>query len=177
MACASPVIDLATLKYQGFEAELPVDSSKREALIGTASKFFTLRFAQLQAQLNAQAARILSRTCSLSLVQWRIVAMLAITQPSTSTDICMATSMDKGLFSRNLKRLVAEGIVSIDEDHEDNRRHILSLTPAGQNLHDATFKIMAKRQEALMAEVTEEERTLLFSILDRIGEAARRDDV
>jgi len=147
------------------------DDQKARELTG----FVTYRISQLHPKLNAQAAHVLKQHAGLSLVQWRILALIEAFGPAVSSGtIIEKASMDKGLFSRGLKRLMADSFVVGEVDKEDQRRVPLSLTPRGRELHDKTIAIMRRRQEHLLHDLTDEERDCLFSALEKLMNNAGR---
>ena len=137
--------------------------------------FVTYRISQLHPKLNAQAAHILKEHAGLSLVQWRILALIHAFGPKVSSGALIEKAgMDKGLFSRGLKRLTAEGFVIGEVDKKDQRRVPLSLTPEGRKLHDKTIAIMRKRQKHLLHDLTDKEEAHLFSAIDKLMANAER---
>ena len=78
--------------------------------------FVTYRISQLHPKLNSQAAYILRKHGGLSLIQWRTIALIHAMGPNvSSTEIIKRVDMDKGLFSRNVKTLIAAGGVSANK--------------------------------------------------------------
>ena len=152
------------------------DDSTRERAEETHPKdFVTYRIAQLHPKLNSQAAHILREHAGLSLVQWRIVALLQVAgRPISSRELTLQVSMDQGLFSRSLKTLVADGLVSTAVDPTDQRRSLLTLTKTGLALYEKTIPVMRQRQKHLMRNLSVEEREVLFRALDKLSENAER---
>lgn len=132
------------------------------------TQFITFRLARLQARLNAQAARILKDASGLSLTQWRIIAWLGWRGPTRASDISRLAQIDKGLFSRKLKTLVAQGVLTSEPDKTDQRQHMLRLTAEGTRLFETTLPVMQRRQRALTGALTPEELTTFFAVLDKL---------
>lgn len=139
--------------------------------------FITYRISQVHPKLNAQAAYILRKHASLSLLQWRTIALLKTFGPAVSSvDLINQINMDKGLFSRTLKGLITDEFVSAKADKSDQRRQLLSLTSKGADRYDNVITIMRKRQEYLLHDVTKTERAALFSALKKLAVNAKRKD-
>ena len=139
--------------------------------------FITYRISQLHPKLNAQAAHILREHAGLSLVQWRIIALIKAFGPKvSSTGIIKQVSMDKGLFSRALKSLIHDAMVTAETDISDHRRMLLSLSSKGKELHGNVIETMRDRQRHLMHDITDEEREILFSALAKLERNTQRID-
>ncbi len=140
-------------------------------------QFLTFRMTRLQAKLNAQASHILKKHSGISLVQWRIIALLGADGPSTLTEMVASGEQDKGQFSRCIKSLVAAGLVCATQNQADRRQQILSLTKAGQAIYDSTIDIMRKRQRLLSKELSHEELATLYRAFDKLRVAADMRDI
>ena len=139
-------------------------------------QFVTYTMARVQAKLNAQAAAILKRHSNLSLVQWRVIALLAAGNCDSLTTLCRLSGMDKGQVSRKLTQLVADGMVRSRLDEHDHRSQKLSLTEDGLKLYDRILPVMRSRQAHVTSNLAEEELAALLEYLDRIEAAADRRD-
>ena len=143
-----------------------------EALQG----LLTFRISRVNARLNVQATQILKKIAGLSLVQWRLITSIHALGTTTSNQICRTTAMDKGLVSRKLKDLVADGFIDAQVNQNDNRQQMLSLTEKGERIHEAVQPIMRRRREYLMEQLTPDESQILFAALAKIDASADRVD-
>ncbi len=139
-------------------------------------QFVTFRMSRVQARLNAQASDILERHSGLSLIQWRTIAILAILGETTPMAVARFGRLDKGLLSRKLKALIADGLVSSRSDPNDQRRQLLSLTRAGRAVYDRLLPIMEARQAHLVADLDPQQRSAFLEALDKIEQATARRD-
>ena len=140
-------------------------------------RFISYRISRVHAKLNAQAGHILRNHAGLSLVQWRMLAMIKVLGPNvSSSDVIEFATVDKGLFSRNLKAMLADGLVSGTADKEDQRRLLLRLTDKGQQLYERTLSVTRCRQDHLTHNLTPEERHALERALDKLEVNAERKD-
>ena len=135
-------------------------------------QFLTYRISRVQAKLNAQANDLLRRHAGLTLSQWRILALLGAVGQTRLTDLARIAALDKGLLSRNLKVMIAEGFVTSKQDDLDHRIQHLTLTSKGLDLFDATLPKMRARQHHLRASLTSKELEMLYSAMDKLELAA-----
>ena len=141
------------------------------------TRFLTYRFSRVQAKLNAQATRLLHRTAGLGLTQWRILALIGDAGGTArASEITSFAAIDKGLFSRKLKGLVEDGLVTTAPDKKDQRVQHLRLTAKGQRLYDSTLPVMRARQRALRSHFDDEELRVLYAALDKLESAAEETE-
>jgi len=131
----------------------------------TVGRFLTYRLSRVQARMNAQGARILQNAAGLSLIQWRIITLVAGHDGATSTELTAVSAIDKGLFSRKLKTLVLDGIIQAKVNPADNRVQHLFLTDKGREIHARVLPIMMRRQEVLREGLGPEKADQLFDLL------------
>ncbi|MGI9363597.1 MAG: MarR family winged helix-turn-helix transcriptional regulator [Rhizobiaceae bacterium] len=150
---------------------------ERESDANELLDFVTYRLSRVHPRLNAQAAHILKERAGLSLLQWRTIALLRTFGPAVpSIDIIGPFHIDKGLFSRTLKGLAAENYVAVEQDKNDQRRQLLSLTAKGEETYKRVITTMRKRQKYLLHNVSEAEKSVLYSALDKLEINAQRKD-
>ncbi len=135
------------------------------------ANFLTYRMARVQAKLNAQGARLLREVAGLTLTQWRIIFLVARADDTRSSEITRAFEIDKGLLSRNLKTLIADGLIKSRTDETDHRAHNLTLTDEGRRLFEETLPHMQKRQAGLRTALTEQELTTFQTALNKLESA------
>ncbi|MEM6617991.1 MAG: MarR family winged helix-turn-helix transcriptional regulator [Pseudomonadota bacterium] len=130
--------------------------------------FITYRLARVQARLNVQAARLLRDVSGISLPQWRVVALLGDVTETTSRELVRRSAIDKGLVSRTLKTLQAEGYVETRLSKADQRVQKISLTPKGRALFEKTLPHMHQRQRIIEASCSAEELRIFRAVLQRL---------
>lgn len=135
-------------------------------------QFLTYRLSRVQAKLNAQAGALLKRHAGLTLSQWRILALVGSAGQTRLSDLARGAALDKGMLSRNLKNMIAEGLVLARQDDVDQRVQHLSLSPAGRDLFERTLPRMQMRQKHLRESLTSAELASLNAALDKLEIAA-----
>lgn len=139
-------------------------------------RFLTYRISRVHWKLNSQASKILHETVGITLAQWRIIAFIGGSESITATELVKLTAMDKGLVSRNVKALIADGIVTSLDSEKDNRVHMLSLTPKGRSLFDVALPRMQQRQAKLQQGITPEDLEAFHRVIDALELAAEDID-
>lgn len=132
------------------------------------ANFVTYRLSQINAKLTRQATLHLRTHCDLSIVQWRILALVSASAPITSAALVKAVAMDAGLFSRNLKSLIADGLILSRTDPNDNRQQVLRLSKRGHNQYKRAYPFMKERRDNLTKGISEEDLDSFFRVLESI---------
>lgn len=73
--------------------------------------------------------------CGLTGSQFSIFRALDVLKSGTSQDIQRLLILDQTTLSRNLKRLINDGYILVNEDKEDRRRKNLQLSAKGKSLY------------------------------------------
>lgn len=110
----------------------------------------------------------------LSVVQWRILALVHGAQPVNSAVLCKGLSMDAGLFSRSLKTLIEKKWVKISDSKSDKRQMLISLTRSGDRKYLEAAPVMKKRREDLTEGLTAKDRAELMRMLDILDHNAAK---
>ena len=140
------------------------------------NQFLTYRISRLHAKLNAQASRILNNSVGITLNQWRMIAFIGGTGKLTASELIAATAMDKGLVSRNVKSLIASGLVISSSSERDNRVQVLSLTPRGKLVFEVALPRMQRRQDDLQLALSADEIATFRSVVDKLERAVEKMD-
>lgn len=135
-------------------------------------QFLPDRLARIQSKLNAQVSRILREHAGITSTQWRIIAFIGSHGSCTSAQLSRVAEMDKGLVSRTVKSLQADGLIHATRKESDNRAMYLDLTKAGRAIFDRTMPRMEARQVALNAYLADSLSEELKRAFDRLERAA-----
>lgn len=123
----------------------------------------------LSNRLSASASRAYMRQFGVGVMEWRAMALLAANPGITANQIAHTSGVDKSAVSRAIHLLVKRGDVISAEDQTDNRRALLTLTPAGLALHDRIIVASLERERLLLAGLNDKERVVLFDLLKRLN--------
>jgi DNA-binding MarR family transcriptional regulator len=120
-------------------------------------------------RLSASASRAYMRQFGVGVMEWRAMALLAANPGITANQIAHTSGVDKSAVSRAIHLLVKRGDVHVAEDQNDNRRALLTLTPAGLALHDRIIFASLERERLLLTGLNDKERGALFDLLKRLN--------
>jgi len=104
----------------------------------------------------------------IGVVEWRLIALLAVEDNITANQMCQAIGLDKSAVSRSLQALEAAGTITGQTDSSDARRYTVSLTEQGRALHDRVLKVALERERRLLSDFTPEEVDTLVNLLGRM---------
>ena len=86
----------------------------------------------------------------------------------SAADICDFSGHLKNNISRAITALESKGLVRREPHAQDQRKLILYITAAGRDLHDQFMPGLKKREEDMMACLTQEDRLMLELLLQRL---------
>lgn len=112
----------------------------------------------------------------LSPQQWRVIRVLVEEDKLDATEIAERCALLMPSLSRILQNLHRRGLVTRRTASDDQRRAIVSITPAGRKL----FKTLSPINEARYAYITEKfgygKLELLYELLHELAEKIDEDD-
>ncbi len=117
---------------------------------------------------DAESNRLLSRH------QASILDHLDEIDPTTVNDLARHMGVTAATMSLAIDRLERKGYVARARDAADRRRVHVRLTSAGVRVRDAASVLDPPRVEALLAKLTDEERSVALRGLGLLAEAAAR---
>lgn len=117
----------------------------------TIRDLLSYRIHRLANALSRGAARRYRQEFDVSLMEWRILALLGGYAPLTLRDLAREAGIDKAQASRAVKALVARGLVERTAGTHDAREVALRLSPAGGRLEAALMQAARDRDAAFRA--------------------------
>ena len=117
-------------------------------------------------KLSRSGSALYRRHFGVGIVEWRILAMLAVEPSIPAARVCQVIGLDKGPVSRSLAFMERRGLVAIRADEADTRRRLATLTPAGRALHDRIIVVALERERRLLSCFTAEQRAALVELLN-----------
>ncbi len=130
---------------------------------------------RLSVASNAVSGRISEsyrRRFGLKIAEWRIIAILAEHATMTPQALGHATRMDKISVSRVATGLLDRGLVQAEDNPDDGRSHLVSLTGDGRSLYDEIAPQALAMEEKLLSSLSQAERAILSALLIRLEHAA-----
>lgn len=138
------------------------------------TQFLSYRVFRLHHALNAQALSVLDSVAGVTLLQWRVIAMVGSGTAMTSRDIARKTIIDPALISRTVKGLEETGLLTTSRQTKDRRVINLCLTAHGREIYNRTLPHMQARQASLLEALDRDEQDAIFGIFDKLEAAANR---
>ncbi|MDP3417640.1 MAG: MarR family transcriptional regulator [Falsiroseomonas sp.] len=117
----------------------------------TIRDLLSYRIHRLANALSRGAARRYRRDFGVSLMEWRILALLGGFAPLTLRDLARESGLDKAQASRAVKALVARGLVERATGAQDAREVALRLSETGAALQHGLMQAARERDEAFRA--------------------------
>lgn len=136
--------------------------------------FLPYRLSVLSNRISSAIAREYSERLSLSVTEWRVMAVLGRYPGLSAREVAARTAMDKVAVSRAVASLLAAGRLAREFDDEDRRRSVLQLSEEGLAVYDQVVPLALDFERHVLEGMPEEERTLLFRLLDRLDEMELR---
>jgi len=132
------------------------------------------RIHRLANALSRGAALRYRRDFDVSLMEWRIIALLGDFTPMTLKELARQSGLDKSLASRAVAGLVQRGFVRRGAGRADAREVALRLSAAGRRVCDGLMQAARERDAAFLGCLTQTERDTLDSAIRRLEAEARR---
>lgn len=136
--------------------------------------FLPYRLSVLSNRISSAIAREYSERLSLSVTEWRVMAVLGRYPGLSAREVAERTAMDKVAVSRAVASLLAAGRLAREFDDEDRRRSVLQLSEAGLAVYDQVVPLALDFERHVLEGMPEAERALLFRLLDRLDEMELR---
>lgn len=118
-------------------------------------------------KLAAAASADLRERLGIGLMEWRIVALLAVEREATPARLGKVTGVDKSVVSRAASSLERRGLITVAADPSAARQTRLALTGEGEAMHDRGIGMAFDRNDQLLHGFTPEERETLSELLRR----------
>ncbi len=105
---------------------------------------------------------------NLTSVQFVTLCALRDQGPSSQAELVKATGVDQGTIRGVIDRLAARGLITITKDKHDQRKIIMALTAAAEQLLQEMIPTARLISELTMADLNAAERVALLYLLRRI---------
>lgn len=136
--------------------------------------FLPYRLSVLSNRTSDAIAREYSKRFSLSVTEWRVMAVLGRYPGLSANQVAQRTAMDKVAVSRAVAKLLDTGRLLREFDEDDRRRSVLRLSEAGYAVYDEVVPLAVGYEKLILDDMSKDERDLLFRLLDRLDELELR---
>jgi len=148
-----------------------VPSERRDQLKGVSKLRSGAAF--LLAQIGAHAARLFAeRIAGLGLTPAHagIFRILSASPGMTQKELAAALGTRPNRIVGLVDELQDKGLIERQVQAQDRRRHALQITEAGRKMNEALGIAARSHQAALLEALSEDERTQLASLLQRVAD-------
>ena len=139
--------------------------------------FLPYRLSVLSNRLSSMIARIYTERFALSITEWRVMAVLGRYPDLSANEVAQRTAMDKVAVSRAVARLLDAGRLKREIHGDDRRRSVLRLSDGGYKIYDEVAPMALAFERRVLDGIDENERDLLFRLLDRLDELELRAEL
>jgi len=130
--------------------------------------FLPYRLAVLSNTVSTTVARAYDKRFSVSIPEWRVIAVLGRFPGLSAVEVAGRTLMDKVAVSRAVTKLIKNGRIDREFADSDKRRSILKLSEDGKKLHDEIAQLALQFERDLLHGFSEEELDDLNSVMERL---------
>lgn len=134
----------------------------------TLQQFLPYRFANLAEKISVSLSRVYVDRFGINIPEWRILATLGEFGELQAKQVARHSNMDKVRVSRAVASLTTKELIQRRPCPGDSRAALLHLSPAGRSLYLRLVPQALRWEQALVEPLSEEERRLLFGVLDRL---------
>jgi DNA-binding MarR family transcriptional regulator len=121
-------------------------------------------------RVSATLEKMYSERFGLSVVGWRLIAILGSHSPLSAKALSELTAMDPVSTSRALDQLVGNRLVSRRTDPSDRRRVMLRLSKKGEAVYLEIVPVLYAAEAALVTSLSVEETQALRRIMSKLVE-------
>jgi DNA-binding MarR family transcriptional regulator len=134
--------------------------------------FLPYRLSVAANRVSRAFARRYAEEFGLTIPEWRVLAVVGDGPPVSAAEIVLRTAMDKAKVSRAVAGLLDRDLLRRAVNPLDQRRHMLAHSRKGRQIYETIVPRALALQAEVMQELSEEERRLLASLLDRLTRQA-----
>jgi DNA-binding MarR family transcriptional regulator len=135
--------------------------------------FLPYRLAVLSHTISTTIAQVYEERFSLSIPEWRVIAILGRYPGLSAVEVAERTVMDKVAVSRAVTKLLKNGRIDREFADADRRRSILNLSEKGRRVHDEVAPLALQFERDLLQGLDDNDKAKLDVIMDRLLARAR----
>jgi len=136
--------------------------------------FLPYRLAILSHSVSHSIATIYDNRFSLSIPEWRVIAIVGRFPGLSAVEVAERTVMDKVAVSRAVTKLIKNGRIDRQFADADRRRSILNLSEKGRVLHNEVAPFALQVEADLLADLTPDEIEVLDTVIDKLYAKAQK---
>ncbi len=130
---------------------------------------------RLVTRLRRSANIFFAENYGITLLEWRIISLLASDGPMSGYAIWNEGGLEKAAVTRCLRGLAARGLVAIETvAHSKRQKTAVALTGKGHDLHAKTFPEVLLRHQRLVSDLSADEIGVFFGALAKLHQSVER---
>lgn len=131
-------------------------------------------FSVVANRISHTLERMYGELFGISVVDWRIIAILGTHFPLSAKALAELTAMDQVSVSRAIEQLSNKKLVQRRVDSADRRRVALRLTKKGMDIYARVMPLLSASEALLVAELSESDATTIRRIMETLLERSGR---
>lgn len=131
-------------------------------------EFLPFQLAVVANKVSQTVAKIIEEEFKLHIPEWRILATLLYHSPVSSQILVQHTAMDPARVSRAQTRLTDLGLIDVQQDPDDKRRVLITLTKRGSKIVSETLPRAIEAEKEIFGSLSNAERSSLESTLEKL---------
>ncbi len=131
-------------------------------------EFLPYRFAAITERMSRAFAKSYAEKYDLSIAEWRVMATLLSAPSMKAKQVALQTPLDKVSVSRAVKTLDQRRLVERQDDPEDGRAQLLSLSKKGREVALEIAKMALAFENKIFGSWDEAARDKLLGALDQL---------
>jgi DNA-binding MarR family transcriptional regulator len=144
-----------------------------ENFVGDDEQFPVAQFLSATSNLILRSAlRTYPALTGLKVVEARTLHEIGQHGPVMARDIAKSASLHETQVSRAVKKLVAKKLIRFIRDPADQRRKLLTLTPAGRPKFKTITAILEQRRQQILKGMSLQDQAQFFHLLNKITDNA-----
>ncbi|MGI9236754.1 MAG: MarR family winged helix-turn-helix transcriptional regulator [Woeseiaceae bacterium] len=136
-------------------------------------EFLPYRLAILSHTVSTTIAQVYEKRFSLSIPEWRVIAILGRFPGLSAVEVAERTFLDKVAVSRAVTKLLKNRRIDRQFADADRRRSILNLSEEGRRVHDEVAPLALQFERDLLDGLSEDEKAKLDVVMERLMARAR----
>jgi DNA-binding MarR family transcriptional regulator len=136
-------------------------------------RFIPYRLSVLTNIVSMSIAQAYAREFSLTIPEWRVIAVLARFPGLSAIEVAERSAMDKVAVSRAVQNLLSSRRLVRSFDKGDRRRSVLKLSAAGRSVYTRVAPVALKYEKQLLDTLSASDRRALDRLIDKLVERAK----
>jgi DNA-binding MarR family transcriptional regulator len=140
----------------------------------TLENFLPYRLSITSHTVSTNIARVYEKRFSVSIPEWRVIAVLGRYPGLSAVEVADRTLMDKVAVSRAVTKLIKNGRIDREFADADRRRSILNLSEQGREVHNEIAALALQFERELLQDISEQDYATFSAVLEQLLDKARQ---